>query len=52
MKYRAVWKPGGHPRRSMGSMKSRRRQIQALKPRGAILTKEVENLGSNQKKAA
>lgn len=52
MKYHAVWKPRGHPRRGMASMKSKRRQAQALKPRGAVLMKEVETLGANQKKAA
>ncbi len=52
MKYHAVWKPGGRPRRGMGSMKSRRRQVQVLKPRGVVLVKEVDTLGSDQKKAA
>ena len=52
MKYRAVWKPGGRPRRGMGSMKPGRRQLQALKPRGTISGKGVENLGGANKKAA
>lgn len=46
MKYRTVWKPGGNPRRGMGSMKPGRRQLQAVKPRGAIIMKEVANLGT------
>ncbi len=45
MKYRAVWKPGGRPRRGMGSMKSGRRQLQARKPKGVIPGKGVENCG-------
>ena len=45
MKYRTVWKPGGNPRRGMGSMKPGRRQVQAFKPRGAIIVKEVATLG-------
>lgn len=52
MKYRAVWKPGGHPRRGMGSMKASQRKLQALKPRGTIPGKGVENLGAASKKAA
>ena len=45
MKYHAVWKPGGRPRRGMGSMKPRKRQLQALKPKGAIPGKEVNRRG-------
>ncbi len=45
MKYRTVWKPGGRPRRGMGSMKARRRQLQAIKPKGSIPGKGVENCG-------
>lgn len=52
MKYRTVWKPGGNPRRGMGSMKPRRRQAQALKPKGTIIMKEVANFGAEWKKAA
>jgi len=52
MKYHAVWKPGGRPRRGMGSMKPRRRQLQALKPRGTILGEGVEHLERRAKKAA
>ena len=52
MKYRAVWKPGGRPRRGMGSMKSGRRQVQALKPKGTIPGKGVERLGSNGARTA
>ena len=52
MKYRAVWKPGGHPRRGMGSMKVSRRKLQALNPRGTISGKGVENCGRTEKKAA
>lgn len=47
MKYHAVWKPGGRPRRGMGSMKSKRRQTQALKPRGTIPGKGVRSFGAN-----
>ena len=52
MKYRAVWKPGGRPRRGMGSMKSGRRQLQAIKPRGFIPQKGVKNLGASGMQAA
>lgn len=52
MKFRKIWKPGGRSRHGMGSMKPGRRQLQALKPRGTILCKGVENLGSAKKKAA
>ena len=52
MKYHAVWKPGGRPRRGMGSMKPGRRQLQALKPRGTILGEGVEHLERRAKKAA
>ena len=52
MRYRAVWKPGGRPRRGMGSMKSGRRQMQALKPKGAIPGKGVYNLGAGGVQAA
>lgn len=52
MKYHKIWKPGGRPRRGMGSMKPGRRQLQALKPRGTVLCKGVENLGNAKKKAA
>ena len=52
MKYRAVWKPGGHPRRGMGSMKPGRRQHQALKPRGAVFVKGVKNFGASGVQAA
>lgn len=52
MKYHAVWKPGGNPRRGMGSMKAGRRQMQARKPYGAIPGKGVENVGHTGKKAA
>lgn len=41
MKYRTVWKPGGRPRRSMGSMKRQKRKLQALKPRGTVPEKGV-----------
>ena len=36
MKYHAVWKPGGHPRRGMGSRKRGHRQLQAIKSRGTV----------------
>lgn len=52
MKYHAVWKPGGRPRRGMGSMKSSRRKLQALKPRGAIPGKGVKPFGANGVQAA
>lgn len=52
MKYHAVWKPGGHARRSMGSMKPGRRQLQALKPKGTIPGKEAEHLEQRTKKVA
>lgn len=53
MKYkRTVWKPGGHQRRGMGSMKASRRQLQALKPRGTVPGKGVEQFGSAGQKAA
>ena len=52
MKYHAVCKPGGRPRRGMGSMKPGRRQLQALKPRGFIPGKGVENCGRAGQKAA
>lgn len=52
MKYHAVWKPGGNPRRGMGSMKAGRRQMQARKPYGTIPGKGVENVGHTGKKAA
>ena len=52
MKYRTVWKHGGRPRGAMGSMKSRRRQVQALKPKGTIPGKGVENFGEEGKKIA
>lgn len=46
MKYQAVWKPGGHSRRGMGSMKVGKRKLQALKPRDTVLGKEgVESCG-------
>ena len=48
MKYRAVWKPGGRPRRGMGSMKPSRKQLQALKPRGAVFRK-LANKKSSEK---
>ena len=44
MKYRAVWKPGGRPRGGMGSMKPGHRQVQAMKPRGAVLEKGVKSI--------
>ena len=52
MKYRKIWKPGGHPRRGMGSMKPGRRQLQALTPRGTILCKSAnrKSRGNWQKK--
>ena len=52
MKYRAVWKPGGRPRRGIGSMKSGRRQLQALKPRGFIPKKGVKNFDTSGMQAA
>lgn len=52
MKYHAVWKPGGRPRRGMGSMKPRRRQLQAFKPRGFIPGKGVETCDRIGQKAA
>ena len=52
MKYHAVWKPGGRTRRGMGSMKSGRRQFQALKPRGTIPGKGAKHLEQSTKKAA
>ena len=52
MKYHAVWKPGGRPRRGMGSMKPGRRQLQALKPRGTIPGKGAVNCGGIAGKAA
>ena len=52
MKYHAVWKPGGHARRSMASMKPGRRQLQVLKPRGTIPGKEAEHLEQRTKKVA
>lgn len=52
MKYHAVWKPGGRPRRGMGSMRPGRRQLQALKPRGTIPGKGVESHGGAAGKAA
>ena len=52
MKYHAVWKPGGHARRSMGSMKPGRRQLQVLKPRGTIPGKEAEHLEQRTKTVA
>ena len=45
MKYHAVWKPGGRPRRGMGSMKSGKRKLQARKPRGSLTGKEAEGRG-------
>ena len=52
MKYHAVWKPGGRPRSGMGSMKPRRRQLQALKPRGTIPVEGAANRGETAGKAA
>ena len=52
MKYRAVWKLGGRPRRGMGSMKPGRRQFQAMKPRGFIPPKGVKSLGASGMQAA
>ena len=52
MKHRAVWKPGGRPRRGIGSMKSGRRQLQALKPRGFIPKKGVKNFDTSRMQAA
>lgn len=52
MKYHAVWKPGGRPRSGMGSMKPRRRQLQALKPRGTIPGEGAANRGETAGKAA
>ena len=52
MKYRAVWKPGGRPRRGMGSMKPGRRQLQAHKPRGAVFGKGVKNFDASGTQAA
>ena len=52
MKYRAVWKPGGRPRRGMGSMKSGRRQLQALKPKGMIPGKGVKSFGESGARTA
>lgn len=52
MKYHAVWKPGGRPRRGMGSMKPGRRQLQALKPRGTIPGKGAESHGGTAREAA
>ena len=52
MKYRAVWKPGGRPRRGMGSMKPSRKQLQALKPRGAVFRKGVKALDASGTQAA
>ena len=52
MKYHAVWKPGGRPRRGMGSMKPGRRQFLALKPRGIIPGKGVESYAGTGKKTA
>ena len=46
MKYHAIWKPGGHPRRGMGSMKASKRKIQAIKPKGAIPGEGVDSNGS------
>ena len=52
MQYRAVWKPGGRPRRGMGSMKSGRRQLQALKPKGTIPGKGVKPCGESGARTA
>ena len=52
MKYHAVWKPGGRPRNGMGSMKPKRRQLQALKPRGTIPGEGAANRGETAGKAA
>ena len=52
MKYRAVWKPGGRPRRGMGSMKPGRRQLQALKPRGAVFGKGAKHFDASGIQAA
>ena len=52
MKYHTVWKPGGRPRRGMGSMKPTGRRLQALKPRGTVPGKGAEKFGTGSKKAA
>ena len=52
MKYHAVWKPGGRPRRGMGSMKPGRRQLQAVKPRGTVPGKGVADYGGAKTNAA
>ena len=52
MKYHAIWKPGGRPRNGMGSMKPKRRQLQALKPRGTIPGEGAANRGETAGKAA
>ena len=52
MKYRAVWKPGGRPRRDVGSMKVNRKKLQILEARGTISEKGVESSGRTEKKTA
>ncbi len=52
MKYHAVWKPGGRPRRGMGSRKPGGRQLQALKPKRTIPRKGVASHGGAAAKAA
>ena len=52
MKYRVVWKAGGHPRRDIGSMKVNRKKLQILEVRGTISGKGVESSGRTEKKTA
>jgi len=46
MKRKRLWKPGGRPRRGMGSMRVSRRKSQRLTRRNAVLRKEVVILGA------
>ena len=52
MKYRTVWKPGGRPRRGMGSMKPGHRQLQARKPKGTVPGKGGKTLDASGVQAA
>ena len=52
MKYHAVWKPGGRPRRGMGSRKRDSRQLQAFKPRGTVPGKGAAGCGGTAGKTA
>ena len=47
MKRKRLWKPGGRPRRGIGSMRLNRRKVQRIGRRDTVLRKEANTLGTD-----